>query len=176
MRIDAVANLQAMGKILGESEKAEAAAWHFLDKLTAYRAQSPRTHTVMVMAGTPSRYFVATDESLVGSTLAELTPYPWPLGYNSPSAVNWTTYSFEEILCVDPDFIFIINSSRAPDLISGLKTHRLWQNLTAVKRDRVFALDDEQIGGLSSGTRSLGQLLDEMMTTMYPDVFPKPLP
>lgn len=173
---EAVANLQAVGKILGSEEKAEAAAWHFLDKFRAYRAKSPRTHSVMVMQGSPSNFFVATDQSLVGSTLAELTPYPWRLGYNSPSAINWTTYSFEEILSIDPDFIFIINSSRAPDLISGLKTHRLWQTLTAVKRSQVFALEEDQIGGLSSGTRSLGKLLDDIMTTMYPDVFPEPLP
>ncbi|AFY82816.1 ABC transporter substrate-binding protein [Oscillatoria acuminata] len=173
---EAVSNLQAVGKMLGSEEKAEAAAWHFLDKFRAYRAKSPRTHSVMVMQGSPSRYFVATNQSLVGSTLAELTPYPWRLGYNSASAINWTTYSFEEILSVDPDFIFIINSSRAPDLISGLKTHRLWQTLTAVKRSQVFALEEDQIGGLSSGTRSLGQLLDDIMTTMYPDVFPEPLP
>lgn len=173
---DAIANLQAVGNILGESEKAEAAAWQFLDKFKAYKAKSPRTQTVMVMRGTPSSFHVATAQSLVGSTLAELTPYPWRLGDRSPSAINWATYSFEEILSVDPDFIFIINNSRAPDLISGLKTHRLWQTLTAVQRNQVFALDEDQIGGFTSGTRSLGQLLDEIMTTMYPDVFPKPLP
>ncbi|MCT7957522.1 ABC transporter substrate-binding protein [Laspinema palackyanum] len=173
---DAIANLKTVGKLLGESEKAEAVAWHFLDKFKAYKAKSPRNKSVMVMRGTPSAFHVATVESLVGSTLAELTPYPWELGDRSPSAISWATYSVEEILSIDPDFIFIINSSRAPDLISGLKTHRLWQTLTAVKRDQVYALDEDKIGGFTSGTRSLGQLVDEIVTTMYPDVFPEPLP
>ncbi len=172
---DAIANLQAVGKLLGEEEKAEAAAWQFLDKLKVYRTKSPRNQTVMVMRGTPSAFHVATAESLVGSTLAELTPYPWRLGDRSPSAINWATYSFEEILSIDPDFIFIINNSRAPDLISGLKTHRLWQALKSVQRDQVYALDEDQIGGFTSGTRSLGQLLDEILPTMYPEVFPEPV-
>jgi len=51
---DAIANLQQVGKLLGESETAATAANKFLDQLVSYKARSPQNQTVMVMRRTPT--------------------------------------------------------------------------------------------------------------------------
>lgn len=173
---DAIANLLQVGQLLGIEDKAEAAAAEFRDRLAQYKAKSPNNQSVMVMRGSPGTFFVATQESLVGATLAELTPYPWPLYNFTPTAINWATYAIEDILQVDPDVIFVVTNSLAPDFIEELKQYRIWQELKAVKSGRVYLLDEDKIGGLTTGTRSMRQLVDEVMPKVYPDVFPKPLP
>lgn len=173
---EAIANLKAIGTMLGEEEKAEAAAQRFLNKLAAYKAKSPQDRKIVVMRGTPSTFHVATDRSLVGATLSELTPYPWPLGDRAPTAINWANYSLEQILDVDPDVIFVVTNSRAPDFIAELKKNRFWQELKAVKSDRVYPIEESLVGGMTTGTRSLTQLLDVTMPKVYPNVFSEPVP
>ncbi len=159
----AIANLHQVGQLIDRPAAAEAAAQTFRDRLVVHQAQSYPDRTVLVTNGTQGTFYIATRESLVGSTLAALVDYPWTLGDRIPSAINWAVFSTEHILQVDPDVIFVLVPDASPDPVATLAQDAVWGNLTAVKNGQLYELSDAEVGGLSSGTRSLSHLLDEIM-------------
>ncbi|WOD36936.1 ABC transporter substrate-binding protein [Nodosilinea sp. E11] len=165
----AIANLHQVGQLTDRAAAAEAAAQTFRDRLAIHQTQAQRDRTVLVTNGTQGTFYVATRESLVGSTLADLVDYPWALGDRTPSAINWAVFSTEHILQVDPDVIFVLVPDPAPDQVAGLAQDAVWGNLTAVKAGQLYALSDAEVGGLTSGTRSLSHLLDAIMAHLTPD-------
>jgi iron complex transport system substrate-binding protein len=168
---DAIENLNAIAQLTGRTEQAEIAVQAFQNKLNEYKEKSPKNQTVLVTNGTEGNFYVATDQSLVGSTLAEVANYPWKLSDQVPSAINWVAFSQEEILKINPDVILILVPSANPKRLAQLQQDAFWKELKAVKNSRVYELEDAQVGGLTTGTRSLSYLLDEMMPKLYPDVF-----
>jgi iron complex transport system substrate-binding protein len=162
----AIANLHQVGQLTDRAAAAEVAAQTFRDRLAVHQAQAQRDRTVLVTNGTQGTFYVATRESLVGSILAELVDYPWSLGDRIPSAINWAVFSTEHILQVDPDVIFVLMPDPAPDLGATLAQDAVWGNLTAVKAGHLYALSDAEVGGLTSGTRSLSHLLDAIMARL----------
>jgi iron complex transport system substrate-binding protein len=168
---DTIENLQTIGKITGKTAEAEAAIQVFLAKLQKYKAKSPKNQRVLVTNGTTGTFYVASDKSLVGSTLAELAEYPPSPSQDNFSAINWMTLSQEEILRLDPDVIFVLVPSASQDFLAQLQNHGFWQSLKAVKTGRIYQIEEAQVGGLTTGTRSLSRLLDEIMPKLYPNIF-----
>ncbi|WP_216820532.1 ABC transporter substrate-binding protein [Synechococcus sp. BDU 130192] len=168
---DAIDNLKAVAKLMGKTEQAEVSIQNFQNKLADYQNRSPKNLTVLLTNGTEGNFYVATDQSLVGSILAQVANYPWRLSGQIPSALNWVMLSQEEILTLDPDVIFILTPSANPNRLEQLQQDAFWKELKAVKNEQVYELEDVNVGGLTTGTRALTAFLDEIMPKLYPDVF-----
>jgi iron complex transport system substrate-binding protein len=167
---DALNNLETFANLLNKQEEFTKAKSNFLDKINSYKNQATKDKTVLVTNGTEGNFFIATQESLVGSLLSELAQYPWTVGNNISSAINWINLSSEEILQVNPDVIFVLVKSPSPDLLNKLKKDSFWKQLKAVKNNQIYALEDEKIGGLTTGTKSLSAFADEIMPLLYPQL------
>ncbi|MFP4009732.1 MAG: ABC transporter substrate-binding protein [Spirulinaceae cyanobacterium] len=168
---DAIENLKIMGQITGETKQAEAAIQAFQEKLETYKNRSPKNKTVLVTNGTTGNFFVATDRSLVGSVLAEVANYPSSFSDLNLSAINWIALSQEEILKINPDVIFVLTSAPSNDFLEQLQSDPFWQSLKAVQTQQIYQIENDKVGGLTTGTRSLLRLLDEIMPKLYPDQF-----
>jgi len=170
---DALNNLETFANLLDKQQEFIVAKNNFLNKLNNYKNQATKDKTVLVTNGIEGNFFIATQESLLGSLLADLAQYPWTVADNVPSAINWIQISYEEILRINPDVIFVIVQSPSPDLLDSLKNDGFWKELKAVKNNQVFPLEDTKIGGLTTGTRALSAVADEIMPLLYPDTLPQ---
>lgn len=172
---ESVAYLQSIGALTGRSAEAEAAAERFLTRLEAYKAQSPKDKTVAIVFAGAYGFNVDTTDSVYGAMLAEVTNYPWP----SLSSDSFVAYSVEQVLAEDPDVIFGVTMNdmglMGDSLNTMMESDPLWGEFSAVQNEQVFD-KDPLIWTYGRGTRSLGIVLDEVMTTTYPEVFPEPLP
>lgn len=164
---DALNNLEKFTNLLNKDEEFRVAKNQFITKLDNYKKQANNEKIVLVTNGYKGNFFIATKESLLGSILAELTNYPWSISDNNPSAINWVNLSSEEILIVNPDIIFVLVKSPSPDLLDTLKKDSFWQELKAVKNNQVYPLEEEKVGGLTTGTKSLSAFLDQVMPLIY---------
>jgi iron complex transport system substrate-binding protein len=172
---DSVEYLREVGRLTGRTERAEAAARAFVSKLERYRAASPKDKVVAIAFAGAYGFSVDTTDSVYGSMLAEVTRYPWP-----PLARGGATpYTVEQVLERDPDVIFGVSMNEAGlkgvSINAAMANDSLWKQLKAVREDRVHDVDP-LVWAYGRGTRSLGLVLDEAMTTVYPEVFPDPLP
>lgn len=171
---DSVAFLEMMGGWTGKEAEAAAAKERFLDKIDDYKQQSPNNRSALIMYGADVNFGIDTEGSLVGSLLAELTPYPWPApAEDGGHQAGGMAYSLEKVLETDPDHIFIETFSfaaDAPSLSEQFAANPLWSKLKAVKDDH-FTEVRTAIWANGRGTRSLGIVLDEAMSTLYPDTF-----
>ena len=177
-------NLRDIGKLTGREAQAEAAIKRFQDKLTAYKAKSPKTTKVLVLCHyySPPGICVMHTNLAVGAIMKEVTAYPWDL----PAGVQAATqFSLEKMLEINPDVIFVgqnyqLNPDGTTSLAKGeletrdkLKSDPFWSQIAAVKNGKVFELERWEVTG---ATLALGKLLDDVMTKTYPDVFPQALP
>jgi iron complex transport system substrate-binding protein len=170
---DAINNLKIMGQITGEVEQAATAIQAFQEKLETYKNRSPKNKSVLVINGTTGTFYAATDRSLVGSVLAKVANYPSSFSDLNLSAINWIPLSQEEILKINPDFIFVLTSAPSDNFLEQLQSDPFWQSLKAVQTQQIYQLENDKVGGLTTGTRSLLRLLDEIMPKLYPDQFSK---
>ncbi|MCT1403017.1 ABC transporter substrate-binding protein [Paenibacillus sp. p3-SID867] len=168
--------LQHMGQLTGRIAEAEAAEKRLLDKFNFYKEHSPKDKTALVMYGSDVNFGIDTAGSLVGSVLAEVTQYPWP----APEAdgghqAGGMAYSLEKVLENDPDYIFVETFTFSPDsqpLSEQFKTNPLWSRLSAVKNGQVHEMRTS-VWASGRGTRSLGIILDEAMSILYPELYKK---
>lgn len=168
--------LEHMGKLTGRTSEAEEAKNRFLDKFNYYKEHSPKDQSALAMYGSDVNFGIDTAGSLVGSMLAEVTDYPWP----APEAdgghqAGGMAYSLEKVLENDPDHLFVETFMFGPDakpLSEQFKTNPLWSKLSSVQHDRVHEVRTS-VWASGRGTRSLGIILDEAMSFMYPDVYEK---
>lgn len=168
--------LEHMGKLTGRTSEAEEAKKRFLDKFNYYKEHSPKDQSALAMYGSDVNFGIDTAGSLVGSMLAEVTDYPWP----APEAdgghqAGGMAYSLEKVLENDPDYLFVETFMFGPDakpLSEQFKTNPLWSKLGSVQNDRVHEVRTS-VWASGRGTRSLGIILDEAMSIMYPDVYEK---
>ena len=180
---DSITYLKDIGRLTGRSEAANAAAQAFLDRITAYKAKSPNNKSALLLYGSDVNFNIFTAGSLPGSMLAQVTPYPWPAPGAGAAAASdkepgAITYSLERILATDPDVLLIATVGAPPDapsLAKQLAANPVWANLKAVKTGQVYEVNPSSYI-FGRGTISLGLALDDAMTKIYPDVFPKPLP
>jgi iron complex transport system substrate-binding protein len=175
---DIYASLRGLAKITDRQAQAEVAIKHLEDKVTAYKAKSPKTKTVLY---SPGFAFTAvySARSSVGEVLSQVTKYPFD--FPGDTATGRAQFSLEKILQVDPEVIFIGtfpgNSAYAKPLEeqkAKLKDDPFWKELKAFKTNQVYEVDFNIWSGW--GTKALSLMLDDAMPKLYPDVFPKALP
>jgi ABC-type Fe3+-hydroxamate transport system substrate-binding protein len=183
----AIEELRKLARVFDRNAQAEVAANRLTAKLAAYKVKSPRDKTILIMANfTPgNQQIVATDQDAVCNLLNEVAK----CGLKAPPIfAGYAQVSLESILQADPQALFIISVLAAPQdafppderqkqtqARTELQTSPFWKDITAVKNNRVYELDRTNWYG-TPGTRSMGLALDDVMTKLYPDVFPKALP
>lgn len=170
---DAINNLEYFANLLQKEEEFISAKNRFFEKLNNYKNQVNQDKLVLVTNGIQGNFFIATQESLLGSLLVEIAQYPWSVEAKTPSAINWVNISYEEILRVDPDVIFVLVQSPSPNLLNNLKNDSFWKELKAIKNNQLFPLEDTKVGGLTSGTRGLSAVINEITPLLYPDILSK---
>ena len=63
-----------------------------------------------------------------------------PVWKESNLAGGWTDINMEQISNWDPDIVYIVNyKGQAPEIVNALKSDEIWQNLQAVKNNRIYA-------------------------------------
>ncbi|MUG65499.1 ABC transporter substrate-binding protein [Paenibacillus sp. 7541] len=171
---DSISFLEMMGTWTGRESEAAAAKDKFLDKMNDYKQQTPNNRSALIMYGADVNFGIDTAGSLVGSLLSELTPYPWPAPVEDGGhQAGGMAYSLEKVLETDPDHIFIETFSFGPDsqpLSEQFAANPIWSKLKAVKNNQ-FTEVRTAIWANGRGTRSLGIVMDEAMSTLYPDTF-----
>jgi iron complex transport system substrate-binding protein len=169
---EAYESLKGFALLVGKSAQAESAIKRFQDRYQSYKAKSPKDKTVMFTYGDGASFVVRTDKSLVCRIFNEMAKCPWMS--TAKDSQGGTPYSLEEVLKADPDAIYVYTLPDKPKISEQLKDNNIWKELKAVKNRQV--LDLEAVLVECSGMRSLNELLDQIMTRLYPQVFPKPLP
>ncbi|WP_052665510.1 ABC transporter substrate-binding protein [Nitriliruptor alkaliphilus] len=165
--------LRAVGDLTGHRDVAEAAIDDFDATLEAYAAASPGDRVAVTMYGSDLNFGIDAADSIIGRTLAEVTPYPWPEAGDN----GFLDFSVERLLEVDPDVIFVqtfaFDDSAAP-LSEQLADNALWSELTAVRSGAVHEVETDWFAtGRSVKTMSL--VLDTVMPLLYPEAIPEPL-
>jgi iron complex transport system substrate-binding protein len=171
-------SLRDIAKLTGRETQAETAIKNLQNKLNLYKAKSPNNKSIMLMR---FYYFpppVYSSRSVQGSLLGQLAKFPWDVA--SSTNVSFVDASFEKILDVDPDVIFYGQIGGDPTYSETFKKNQeqfeanpFWQQLKAVKNKQLYPVEVWQLAG---GILAYQALLDTVMTKLYPDVFPKPLP
>lgn len=82
---------------------------------------------------------------------------------------EWLTYSTEQILAQDPEVIIFVRMHGSKQMAEQVKRRPNWQNISAVKNDRVYYLSNENIV-LRPGPR-LGEGLKTLAGMIHPDIF-----
>ena len=86
---------------------------------------------------------------------------------------EWTEVTVEALLTVDPEVLFVENSSDKELVLEDWSSVPLWNELSAVKDGRVHIL---RFGSFHDATPlSLFNALDAMVPALYPGVFSGPL-
>jgi iron complex transport system substrate-binding protein len=169
--------IRTIGRLTGHSSQAEAAIQKFQSKLNAYKAKSPNNLNILVVAGFGSDFYIYNELNPVCTVLSDLakcaTGKLSAQELNSPAGI--VKISVERILEIDPNVIIGIGYAGAPNPITSLKNNAFWKELKAVKNQKVIE-GDSRIWASTFFTRGLSAILDEAMTKIYPDVFPKALP
>jgi iron complex transport system substrate-binding protein len=177
---EVVETLRLVGRITGREAQAEAAIKKFEDKLAFYSAKSPKSKKVLYFQSYNLAY-VPTDVSALGVLIGQISPFPLKLG--TADGVGWSPVSLEKILEIDPDVIFIgVHGSNVSKTIQDsivkskaeLTANPFWKELKAVKSNQVYEVSYYPWQGV--GLISLGIVLDDLATRLYPEVFPKALP
>ncbi|MFP4436862.1 MAG: ABC transporter substrate-binding protein [Chloroflexaceae bacterium] len=173
---DAMADLRKLGAVLDRSCAAEHAVQEFRTRLTTCAAISPRTVTPLVVYGCDTQIGVSTNRSLVGSLLAEITPYPWALPPEADAELGGDMpFSIEQIAAGNPDLLLVVTKKDAAGryptraLSRQLADQPEWNALPAVQAGQVHEVDAD-VWHSTGGICSLGIVLDAAMALLYPTV------
>ena len=82
---------------------------------------------------------------------------------------EWLTYNTEQILAQNPEVIIFVRMHGSKQMIEQVKKRPNWQNISAVKNNRVYYLSNENIV-LRPGPR-LGEGLKTLAGMIHPDIF-----
>jgi iron complex transport system substrate-binding protein len=178
---DSVDNMYILARLTGHRYEAQRAVQKFYNKLGAYKAKSPNNKVPLLLFGRDTNFSIFTQDSMPGSVLDQATYYPWPSegGPMAPDREPGSLqYSLERIIQKDPDVLLVITQGRSASgetLSQILAKNPLWSQLKAVKNKQVYDVSF-QAYVTGRGLVSLGMALDDAMTKIYPETFPKPLP
>lgn len=156
--------LRAFATLTDRPDQQVAAEQSFDTKLAAARAASAaglKNTTALTMYVSGGGQGVNTQDDLLGGLMSEVFTYPWP-----NKGGGWDTaqaYSFEEILAVDPQIVFIQSFTDGPDGPTGSQqfaSNPVWQQVSAVKNGKVIEVDTD-LWTAGRGPRALGLVLDQ---------------
>jgi iron complex transport system substrate-binding protein len=176
---EALDQFKAFGRLVGKGDMAEATASRTLARLEAYKAKSPRSKSVLIVPSLDQKtLYIKTNQTVQCSILNELSKCNWAMPKNATglfAAFGIAQISLEEVLTLDPDYIYSFSYPGAPALADALKDNPFWKSLKAVQNKQVGEVDGF-LWGDGNGPRGINRLMDDAMTRLYPDIFPKPLP
>ncbi len=162
---DSVAYLRAFATLTDRPDQQVAAETSFNQILADARATSTAKNlkdvTALTMYSSGGGRGVNTSDDLLGGLMSEIFTYPWPnKGGGWDTAQN---YSVEEILAVNPQIIFVQSFTTGPDAPKAseeLAGNPVWQQISAVKDDKVIEVDTD-LWTAGRGPRSLGLVLEQ---------------
>lgn len=160
--------LDLLGKVCGESEKADALISYYEEQIADAKKRTENIEerpTAIVMGSSIGK--VASAEMLQGSMLECAGADNCADQLNT--AELWPTVGTEQIFTWDPDYIFISNSQSAVYSVDDLYTDPVWSELKAVRERHVFLIPAQADSWEFPGVGSvLG--IDYMIHIMHPEL------
>lgn len=169
-------NLRIFGRILDREEEAEAAIIRFENRLQAYKhmvsGEIEPTALISRAWGNQS-FFIYTISTAACLLLDEVATCEWR---NPAGGTSIYQTSYEGILSLDPDVVLLGHNSGftnddIDDLFAELADNPLWNELSAVRNDRVVYVrgyENQSVNSLASAVK----FLDIVVPRLYPEVFP----
>lgn len=168
-------NLMAIAELTGLESEGEQAVQRWQETMEGYGPGERDVSVLSMYGGATQDIGIDALDSQTGGVLAAYTAYPWPEAGEGDS--GFLELSLEQVLEVDPQHVWVLDfgfDPQAPPLVESLAEDPVWGELTAVRSEQIHQADSAW-WGTASGTRAQQLLLDEVMTTVYPEEFPEPL-
>lgn len=142
--------IEKVASVLGEEEKAKQYKESYDEKLQAVAermkttGEQGKTAMFMMTWGKGFNYYGG----------VRMEPYYERLGFKKFEGMkDWGEISLEGVTEADPDYIFLGEdfTNTAELKLEDLNQNPVWQQLKAVKNDKVFVIDTEIVGPLAMG-------------------------
>lgn len=166
--------LRAVGAALGQPDKADNVMEAFEQRIEAYAAMVPEQPTALKMMQSASGGFAfsAVADPLCAHLLDRIVTCEWP----HPPGVTDVDYpgTLEVALTLDPEVIVLANNSQTQshdEFLAMLDADPIWNELQAVKNDRVLFFEDYR-NPIFSSVASGRKFLDTVIPAMFPETFP----
>jgi iron complex transport system substrate-binding protein len=171
------AEIRALAKLTGREAIAERNIQKALDRLSAYKAKSPKNVTVMYGFFYQGKFSYRDADSATCNLLKEIAICAWPDPENNSS---WSVEIGDEgLLKFDPEVLLVDNygfdGKSNAQIIEEVSKRPLWDELKAVKDKRLHVSSDQLANMDGMGVIGMSRVLDVYAPLLYPDVFPKPL-
>lgn len=156
--------IQTLGEKFNKIDKANDLLTQLEDKEKALSNKVNNNEKVMVLFGAPGSIMIGTDKSYVGNLLDIC-------GGNNVFSEGNSSYipvNIEEIIKANPDKILVMTHAvpeEAKKMVAQELTKSSWQNINAVKNDKVFYLDNEYFG-MSANLKAI-EALDLLGDILY---------
>lgn len=156
--------IQTLGEKFNKIDKANDLLTQLEDKEKALSNKVNNNEKVMVLFGAPGSIMIGTDKSYVGNLLDIC-------GGNNIFSEGNSSYipvNIEEIIKANPDKILVMTHAvpeEAKKMVAQELTKSSWQNINAVKNDKVFYLDNEYFG-MSANLKAI-EALDLLGDILY---------
>jgi iron complex transport system substrate-binding protein len=173
---DSLTELRKFASFFGREAQAEQAIRKFEDRLAAYKQRSPKNVSVMYVGGTTKEVFIRHEHSGTCNLFKEVAICDWKDPKND-GAWSYTT-SLEGLLQLDPDVLLLESWDEqlsTAELIGEYEKNPLLAELTAVKNQRLVAVEGDAKDLDGMGVVGATRMLDTYMPILYPEVFPQPL-
>ena len=159
-------------EMFGTLYEAEDKAQQFIEEIDTKVKEASENATgvkTLLIYGAPGTYLTALNSSLSGDILNKAGGYN--IANNFPESEKYPNYanlSVEKIVQAEPDVVMILTHSDPDAVVAGFKkqmeTSSGWENLDAVKNDRIYILPADLFGN-NPGTR-ITEALDYMINTL----------
>jgi iron complex transport system substrate-binding protein len=173
-------NFRNIAKLTGTDTKAEAVIKAFEDKLAMYKAKAPAKPLSFISRNSVDiNAYSMTNKSSLCQLLMGLANCALQAQSGVPDFGGYQQISLEKVLQVDPEAIFMLaytdiaNNPKQDEARKELQNNPFWKELKAVKNNKVFEVDVQVWNGAQ--LNSWGFQLDDLLTKLYPETFPKPL-
>ncbi len=156
--------IKTLGKKFNKVDKATDLLNQLEDKEKALSTKGNDDEKVMILFGAPGSIMIGTDKSYVGNLLDIC-------GGNNIFSEGNSSYipvNIEEIIKANPDKILVMTHAvpdEAKKMVAQELTKSSWQNINAVKNDKVFYLDNDYFG-MSANLKAI-EALDLLGDILY---------
>jgi iron complex transport system substrate-binding protein len=137
---DTYAQLTELGRLTGHSAEAAKTVSHMRDDVaTLVKGLPQRSKKLTYYWELDPTYYSATSRTFMGSVLALAGLTSIADGSNT----DYPQLSAEAVVKADPDLIFLADTKCCQQSAATVRARPGWAEVTAVKNDRVYLLDDD---------------------------------
>jgi len=162
-------NIELVGKVTGTQKKSEELIANLRERISyvTSRVKDARRPKVFYT-------FATTDlnnpwTAGPGSFVDSLITMAGGENIGAKASAPWAQFSIEEVISSDPEVIIVDASmGSAVTPIDKLKQHPIWQEMTAVKQDKIYRINGDLVN--RPGPRIV-QGLEEMAKIIHPELF-----